>query len=710
MIDLQLKKVDNYVKNGETKLAKKLLEDILLEFPQNIRIREKLKNLLEGSNTQKQLNKNILEEINRIKVCLQEKKIDLALKDAQKLLAEIPNDAIVLKVNAMANFEKGNILEAIQLYTKSININPNDFESLSCIGLSYANIGDIKNAIKFYTKSIIINPKSTAVLNNLGIIYNNIGNFDLSIKYLSKAIELSPKNSIFYQNIGVTYRDKFLIEEAKENFLKSIELDQNNLDAYNNFGILYRNIGDYENAILTFEKAIAIGQDSSDIFLNYGTILSEVGEHDKAISWIEKSLNINPKDNVAISNLMLITNYSYSYSNNQIFYFHKKYGEYLSNLYKDKVKNFNEIINLNIATNKKLKIGFVSGDLHNHSVSCFFEPLLKSINKEEFEIFCYYNALINDERTERIKKLSNYWRDIPHLHDDKIFEIIRNDDLDLLIDISGHTDKNRLSVFAMRPTKKQATWLGYPNTTGINTINYRIVDKFTDLEKNEIFNIEKLYKLDTPFLCYEGDQNIELEKNIPFLKNKFITFGSFNNLSKLSDELIALWSKILLRVPDSKLILKNKQLNSEFMKNFYSKKFSMYGISKDRVILLGWVKGKKSHLEVYNDIDIALDTYPYHGTTTTFEALWMGVPVITLVGERHSNRVGFTILKNLNLDKLITFTEDEYVNCAVDFSKKINDLKEFKKSLRLNLIKSDLCDKDLHARNMEKCFKDIISS
>ena len=477
-----------------------------------------------------------------------------------------------------------------------------------------------------------------------------------------------------------------------------------------NYISIIKNVGDYYNALSIYEKAINLNSNFSDLCLNYGTILSEIGEHENGISWLQKCLEIEPNSQTAISNLLLISNYVFSHSPSKLFYFHNKYGSNISsiNVIPNKKNQTNE--DRNFTQSVRIKVGYISGDFHNHSVSYFFKPLLNSLDKNKFEIFCYYNAFINDDVTKELRHLSENWRDVASITDKQLYSLIKSDGIDLLIDLSGHTHKNRLSVFAMKPANKQATWLGYPNTTGIDNMDYRIVDIYTDLPENDRFNIEKLYKLETPFLCFEGDENIEQEDRSPVLENKYLTFGSFNNLSKLSEPLIGLWCKILLKVPNSKLILKNKQLNSEFMKNFYYEKFFKFGISKDRLELIGWINSKHSHLEVYNKIDIALDTYPYHGTTTTFEALWMGVPVISLIGEKHSSRVGYSILKNLQLENLLVKNEENYINKAIELSKNTEILLSYKKNLRNLLKNSVLCNKSLHAKNMEKCYLNILSS
>ena len=224
------------------------------------------------------------------------------------------------------------------------------------------------------------------------------------------------------------------------------------------------------------------------------------------------------------------------------------------------------------------------------------------------------------------------------LSDIQLSNLIKQNDIEILIDLSGHTEGNRLPVFAMKPSPIQISWLGYPNTTGLYAMDYRIVDNFTDPEGiDDHLYTEELLRLDGSFICFSSDEDAETNKNTIFENNSF-TFGSFNNLSKMSDEVIECWSAILKRIDNSKIILKNKQLCSNFTRKIYLEKFAKYGVSPDKIILMSWSNSRKQHLETYNSIDLALDTFPYNGTTTTFEALWMNVPVLCLNGDSHRSR------------------------------------------------------------------------
>ena len=246
--------------------------------------------------------------------------------------------------------------------------------------------------------------------------------------------------------------------------------------------------------------------------------------------------------------------------------------------------------------------------------------------------------------------MSKKWTEIFDKSDNEVFDIIVNDKIDILVDLSGHTQGNRLTVFAKKPAPIQISWLGYPNTTELSSIDYRFTDMITDpIGQTEKYYSETLYRLPNNFLCFTGEEETELLREIPFVHNNYITFGSFNNFSKITDETIKIWSNILNLIPNSRLVLKTSRENLEF--NRYIKLFSNEGIEKKRIDFINRISNYREHLELYNKIDIALDTFPYNGTTTTFEALWMGVPVITIKGNSHVSSVGASILTNIGLTK-----------------------------------------------------------
>ena len=359
-----------------------------------------------------------------------------------------------------------------------------------------------------------------------------------------------------------------------------------------------------------------------------------------------------------------------------------------------------------LLTKKRLRIGYVSGDFRKHSVAYFFEPLLQHHNSNVFETFCYYNNSSIDEMTKSLIAASDHWRPIAGISDTDVADLIRNDKIDILVDLSGHTSKNRLLVFARKPAPIQVAWLGYPNTTGLSAIDYRFTDIIADpIGKADELHSESLVRLANGFQCYKGNKAVHLNSELPFKRQGHITFGSFNNLTKVTPEVIKVWSHILHEVPKSSLVLKAKQL--KYNPSQYLDFFKQDGITEDRITLLGRMPSMNDHLELYNKVDICLDPFPYNGATTTCEALWMGVPVITLLGDRHVGRVGASILTNIGLTNFIAQDIDGYILLAVEIAAKTNYLQDIREGLRDKMQRAPLCDGRSFASDVESAYQEM---
>jgi len=344
---------------------------------------------------------------------------------------------------------------------------------------------------------------------------------------------------------------------------------------------------------------------------------------------------------------------------------------------------------------KTLKVAFVSSDFCAHAVSFFIKPLLNGLRKEKtITVTAYSNTKTPDKITAEIEKLCDVWRDSSKLTDKELAAQISADQIDILIDLNGHTSGNRLAIFSKHIAPIQMNWLGYPSTTGLKSIAYRITDDIVDPEgSHEKFYSESLVRLPNSFLCYEPYEN---SPEVSPSDNKgVIRFGSFNNLAKISSQTFDLWAQALIAVPNSTLYLKRQQLIHKNARNNVINEFRKRGISEERLILKTSKATIEQHLNEYNNIDIALDTSPYNGTTTTLESLWMGVPVITLGGETHVSRVSASILHRLELTNLVCRNGQEFAKKAKELSENHKALSELRKNLRLKMQNSSLMNKNL---------------
>ncbi len=332
------------------------------------------------------------------------------------------------------------------------------------------------------------------------------------------------------------------------------------------------------------------------------------------------------------------------------------------------------------------------------------EPILEHHDKEQLEIFCYAFVSNPDETTDRLKLLTEHWRSIENLTIEEIVKRIHDDRIDLLVDLAGHTFNNQLLVFAHKPAPVQLSYLGYPNTTGLTTIDYRLTDAFADPpSKTETIYTEKLIRIEPTAWCYRPMVSTPAVSELPAKENDFITFGSFNMFYKLNIKVLILWAQLLNQFAGSRLSLKAKSLADSAVRKDIIKQFADFGITEGRISL----KPYEQHLENYFGIDIALDPFPYNGTTTTCEALYMGVPVITLEGKTHRSRVGVSLLNQVGLQHLVAKNEEDYVSIASSLASDLGALSNLRKSLRSRMEKSPLMNEVGFTRGLENAYREM---
>jgi predicted O-linked N-acetylglucosamine transferase (SPINDLY family) len=355
-----------------------------------------------------------------------------------------------------------------------------------------------------------------------------------------------------------------------------------------------------------------------------------------------------------------------------------------------------------------LRIGYLSPDFCSHSVAFFVEPLLATHDRGSFEILCYANVTQPDQITEHLQRLGHTWRDIVRLRDEDVAVQIRQDHVDILVDLTGHTANNRLQVFARKPAPVQVAYLGYPNTRGFTAMDYWLSDAHADPPgQTERFYVEEIVRLPHGFNCYRPPAANPDVRALPARAVGHITFGSFNNAPKVNARVIALWARILNALPEARLIMKARQLVDSATKANFHRLFEQHGVTPERVEMISWVPSSTAHLELYNRIDIGLDCFPYNGHTTTCEALWMGVPVITLAGLTHAGRVGVSLLSQVGLGELIADTPEVYAELAVALARDLVRLETLRHGLRDRVTQSPLTDASIITRSFEAAYRQM---
>jgi predicted O-linked N-acetylglucosamine transferase (SPINDLY family) len=355
-----------------------------------------------------------------------------------------------------------------------------------------------------------------------------------------------------------------------------------------------------------------------------------------------------------------------------------------------------------------LRIGYVSPDFVHHAVSYFVEPVLAAHNRAQIEVFCYADAPVADATTARLRGLSDQWRDIAPLNDAQVAELIRSDKIDILVDLAGHTARHRLLVFARRPAPIQLTWIGYPNTTGLETIDSRLTDAISDpLGQTEVFHTEKLVRLPEVFSCYKPSDQAPAVSELPAVKNGYVTFGSFNHFAKINPAVLDLWARLMVRLPSSRLFLKARSLADPETATGVRETFKRHGVAANRLTLCSDELSVAAHQSLYHGVDIALDPFPYNGTTTTCEALWMGVPVITLAGQTHVSRVSASLLTHLGRPEWIAHSEDGYIEKCAALAADLPRLAELRANQREQMRLSPVCDAPRFTAQLEATYREL---
>jgi len=537
----------------------------------------------------------------------------------------------------------------------------------------------------------------------LGIIQGQLGKLAKAETSLRRAININPENFDALANYGLALFNMGQAERAIVSYRKALTIVPDHASVLLNMGNAYAKLDQLSRAAEIYEHVLQLDPSNRLAHGNLANVLAYQGRAGCALSHYFSALGDKPEDPGVHSNLLLCLHYTNSYDPDAIYREHLKWAA----CHVSGVRKFTEF-HRERRPDGKIKIGYVTPDLKPHSVACFLEPLLCNHDRDRFEIYCYAELKQQDGEMNRLWNLPDVTRSTVNMSDDEVAELIYRDGIDILIDLAGHTENNRLPVFARKPAPIQMTYLGYPDTTGMDAIDYRITDHWADPPgMTEHLHTEHLVRLDNGFLCFKPPQESPAVTPLPADEQGFVTFGSFNALTKITHQMLEVWARLLYSVDNSRLLIKNRQLTDTSLRESLAAEFERLGISRDRVDMLG-ITSKTEHMASYGKVDIALDTYPYNGTTTTCDCLWMGLPVISMSGRTHVSRVGVSLLSRVGLDNLICVNEQEYMECAVRLSMDMVRLRDIRMNLRGRMKKSRLCDSAAFTREFEKLLSDVL--
>jgi protein O-GlcNAc transferase len=623
------------------------------------------------------------------------------LNDAEKLyrqvLAEQPNHADALHNLGVLSQQKGDHDAAVDLIRRAIALKPDFAEAYCNLGEALRRKGEVDEAIAACRRAIALNADLPEARVNLGNALKEKGRADEAAGAYREAIALRPKYAAAYFNLGIVLSGKGSLDAAIAAYRQAIAIGPNYAEAYYNLGTLLIKQGQLDDAITTLGQAISLEPSLSDAHKNLGNALADKGQLGDAIAAYRQAIAVNSNDASLGSNLVYALHFDAASNAQSLAEAHRewnrRYVEPLGKLLRPHSNDHD--------SERRLRVGYVSPDFREHGLGRLLIPLLAHHDKKQVEVFGY--ALRDpDPADQRLRSHTDEWRNLRGLSDAQAADLIREDQIDILVDLAMHTSGNRLLIFAHKPAPVQVTYLAYCSSTGLETIDYRLSDPYLDPPGLESFYSERTIRLPESYWCYQPIA-APVPGPLPAAARGEVTFGSLNSFHKVSEPALSLWAEILRSVPNSALLLSahegtHRRRVMEFMQRerIEPKRVRF----TDKVPLLDYFR-------LYHGIDIALDTFPYAGGTTTCDALWMGVPTVTLRGTTAVGRGGVSILSNVGLTDWIAENPKHYVSIARQMSADLPRLSELRSTLRGRMQRSPLMDAAGFARNVEAAYRQI---
>lgn len=554
-------------------------------------------------------------------------------------------------------------------------------------GLRLYNAGDYNKSLRYLELSINNVPTFADALQLSGVIYGIKGRRADAIKYIEAAIKIAPDNARYYYNLALIYEQYDNSISVCDALKSALSCDPCYVDAILKLALHQGRLGNISESLSSYERLLELMPGHTAAWCNMGHVYLDAGLQKEAFFCLDTALKLDSTSDLLMGLKAFYSNYDDEISQVEIFEIHREFGRLIESRVNQvfRQRDFIKIDNKNIIT-----VGFLSGDFRNHPVGYFFESVLRELDRRVIKPMMFSSLSASDDLTDRLKSMGDPWIDISGMDDDEAARTINAHGVDILIDLAGHTANGRLGVFARRPADIQVSWLGYYATTGLTAIDYFIVDPHLCDASAQGYFTEKLWWLPATRLCYTSPGEIDVGP-APCVRNGFITFGGFNSLAKITDRVKDVWAKVLHEVPDSRLVLRAKALSDHEVRERLLGDFVERGVAPERLSMLGWVS-RHDYLCGYRDVDIALDTFPFTGGTTSFDSLWMGVPVVTLAGGSLVGRQSVSILMNLAMEEWIAESNEEFVNLAARHGANWQQLVTIRASLRRRMKESPLCD------------------
>jgi predicted O-linked N-acetylglucosamine transferase (SPINDLY family) len=624
----------------------------------------------------------------------------------RQVLSQQANHAGALHFLGVIAHQVGKHDIAVDLIARAIRLKPDNADAYINLAAALKSLGQPDEAAAACRQALALRPESAEAHNNLGAVLRDLGNLDDAAKSCRQAISLMPQYAEAHKNLGIILRDRRAFDESVAAFRRAIELHPDDAEVFSNLGVALKDQGKWDEAIVALRRAIELKADYAEAYSILGAVLRDLGQHDESASAHQRAVQLKP-DIAAIHSDQLYAMLFHPACDAQALYAaHREWNA----RHAEPLKKF-IIPHTNVRDpDRRLKIGYVSSDFRDHVVGRNLLPLLREHARERFDIVCYADVLRPDEFTRQFHSVADGWRNVCGLSDERVATIVREDAIDILVDLTLHMAGNRLMVFARKPAPVQVTFGGYPGTTGMDAMDYRLTDPYLDpVGQHDQLYSEQSIRLPDSFWCYDpmvmiaGAGHNPAVGPLPALSTGRITFGCLNNFCKVNDRVLGLWARVLKVVEGSRLILLVPEGSA---RQCTLDAFSDQGVEPARLEFVPRAR-LGDYLIQYGKFDIALDTFPYNGHTTSLDALWMGVPVVSLIGKTVAGRAGLSQLSNLNLAELVATDEDQYIQIAADLAADLPRLSDLRSSLRQRMGESPLTEPRRFARNIELAYRQI---
>lgn len=601
-----------------------------------------------------------------------------------------------------AAFNLGNVLqaqhrhkEAVAAYRQALEIRPEHAEAQCNLGAALAALGNLDEAIAAYAMALALKPDHAAALCNLGTALLAQGKAAEAVESFRQALQFQPRFAEAANNLGNALRSLGRLQEALEALTRALEIQPGFAEAENNLGrtlMELHRIGDAEAA---YRRALAIRPDLAEAVNNLGNALKEQGRTEEAAAVFWRAVALRPDYAVAHSNALMTEHYLPGVTLGRLAELHadwdQRHARPLQASWRPHANSRDP--------GRRLRLGFLSADFKRHPVAYLLGPALAALKNHDCDTVCYADVAAPDDLTAALTRVARVWADVAGWPNEKIADRIRADRIDILFDLAGHTGHNRLLVFARKPAPIQISWIGYIGTTGLAAMDYLLADHRLVPAGAEMHYREKVLRLPDGYACYGPPSDAPDVGPLPALAAGHVTFGSFNNLAKITPQVVETWARIMHRVPGSRLVLKYTGLAEAGIRQQYLARFAAHGITADRIEMQGWAQ-QRDMLKEYNRIDLALDPFPFTGGLTTCAALWMGVPVVTCPGETFASRMSLSHLVNIGLGELAAADLPGFIDLAAGLAGDLHRLADLRAGLRPRMAQSSLCNGRLFADNL----------